>query len=91
MSEIVGYLKSPGWWFATVFVAFAVNVASGIFVDALRSGKIKLSGDKTVRYALLAHGLLTLLVSVATGFGSLNPERNTISIMMGAASCFFIV
>ena len=40
-------------------VAFVVNLASGLFLELLRSGKIRLSGQQTVRYALIAHGLMS--------------------------------
>jgi len=91
MSEILGYLRSPGWWFATVFVAFVVNVASGLLVDALRNGKIRPSGQQTVRYALIAHGLMTLLASIATGYSSADPDMHAYTWIWGAAFCFFIV
>jgi hypothetical protein len=91
MSEIIGYLSSPSWWFATVFVAFVVNVASGLFVDALRNRTIHRLSETAVHYALFTHGCITVFSSILTALGSVDAQLHGLTLFLGASSFFFIV
>jgi hypothetical protein len=72
MSEIGGFLSSPGWWFSTILVAICVNVASNFLFEKLKSVSWKASmpgapNENTMLGIIVTYATLTLFAAVVTG------------------------
>jgi hypothetical protein len=60
ISEIYTLIGSPGWWFASIFVALLVNIASNFIYDAIEPYRSR-TGTVLLWMIVIAQAILIYL------------------------------